>query len=405
MAISNQTNVAYIYKVRYSDRKVGDVSARAHPVMGMMAKEGGMNGLTAKYTYAVRYGNPQGISGSLANAQTAVNTSKGVQFEATRRDCYGVIKLDGPSLCSARGKSGAFLDLVTQETDGILDERKDALAHQLFGDGHGHLGRRSSASTNVITLTTTGTARNFKLGMTVVADDTETGASLRSGNTTVAGVDEDSNTVTLTSAAGITTFSDDDWMFRLGDPETIVDGLQSHLPLTAPSSGESWRGEDRSVHTRLLAGSRVDDTSTSIVENAGLVAVKIKETSAIAGAKDKILVLSPVNFWAVSRELNAKITYTGGGANAKAMFEGFDIASPGGVLRAVSDPHCASNRGYVMAMSCWYWKHLEPWIHVIRDDNNAPAMRVSDADQIEIRVRAMGNIVCTMPAANGVFSI
>jgi len=58
-----------------------------------------------------------------------------------------------------------------------------------------------------------------------------------------------------------------------------------------------------------------------------------------------------------------------------------------------------------MAMDCWHWKHLKPWIHVIRDDKNAPAMRVADADQIEIRIRSMGNLVCSMPAANGVFSI
>ena len=406
MAISNQTNVAYIYKVRYSDRKVGDVARRAHPVMSMMRKEDGMDGQKAKWTYAIRYGNPQSVSGTFTDTQDYVETSKGIQFEATRRDCYGTIRLDGPSMAAARTRKGAFLDLVTQESDGIIEERGDALSHQLFGDGHGHLGQRSSASTNSITLTDSNTARHFKIGMSLVADDTEAGTSLRSGTTKVDGVDPDAGTIDLVSAAALISFADNDYLFRKGDPTTIIDGFAAHIPLTTPTLGsDSFRGEDRAVYANLLAGSRIDDTSTPILENAGLLSVKISDISATAGAKEKILVLNPLNFWAVSRQLNAKVTYDGGGQKATAMFAGFDIACPTGVMRAVADPHCPTNRGYVLALGTWYWKHLMAWCHVIRDDKNAPFMRVAAADQIEMRIRCMGNPCCDMPAANGVFSI
>ena len=406
MAVSSESTVGYIYKRRYSDRQVGDVARRAHPVMSMMRKEDGMTGAAAQWRYAIRYGNPQSVSGTFTSAQDNLANSKGVQMAATRQDSYGIIQLDGPSLRAAKDNRGAFLDLVTQETDGIIEERGDAHAHQMFSDGHGHLGKRSSISSDTVTLDTADDARNFKIGMTVVADNTEAGSSLRSGSTTVTAIDEDAGTVTLADESLLISFADSDYLFRIGDPATIVDGFAAHIPLTAPVAGsDSFRGVDRGVHTRLLSGSRVDDTSTSILENSGLVAVKIKQSSAVAGQKKKILVLNPINFWAVSRELNAKVEYMGGGKNATAMFEGFDVASPAGILRAVSDAHCPTNRGYILAMDCWYWKHLDPWIHVILDDKGGPALRVYNLDAIEIRIRSMGNVCCSMPAANGVFSI
>src|SRR3990167_5143944 len=403
-ANSNETNLAYIYKRRYSDDQVSDASMRDQTVLKMIEKRDGFTGVNDKYTYAVRYGNPQGISGTFASAQDNNSSSKGKQFEAVRRDGYGIVQITGPAMRAAKDDRGAFLDVVTQEPDGTLEELGDALSHQLWGDGNGYLGRRASISTNTVTLGA-GEARNFKVGMTVVADNDIAGGSLRSGNTTVDKVNEDDDKNKPASAAGITSFADNDYLFRIGDPGTIIDGFESHIPLTAPVSGTLFRGVERTDHLRILAGIRVDDTTTTIVENAGLCAVRIRETSSTAGNKKKILALSPVNFWAVSRELNAKVTYDGGGVKATAMFEGFDIASPAGVLRAVSDPHCPPNRGRLLALDTWYWKTLDPWVHVIRDDKGGPALRVYNADAIEIRMRHMGNLCCTLPGANAVFNI
>jgi len=44
-------------------------------------------------------------------------------------------------------------------------------------------------------------------------------------------------------------------------------------------------------------------------------------------------------------------------------------------------------------------------VHVIRDDKGGPALRVYNADAIEIRMRHMGNLCCTLPGANAVFNI
>src|SRR5690606_37988352 len=114
-------------------------------------------------------------------------------------------------------------------------------------------------STNTITLTEADDVRNFKIGMTLIASANADGSTPRTGSAVVTAVDEDTGTVTVDSAAGITSFANSDYLFRKGDPGTCVDGLEVMFPLTAPTTGDSFRGVDRSVDVRRLAGCRVND--------------------------------------------------------------------------------------------------------------------------------------------------
>jgi len=395
---SSLSTVAYIYKNLYSDKQVGDMAMRDHPTLAMCDKQSGFTG--KQYNYAWRYGNPQGVSGDFATAQTGSATSKGEQPVAVRKKKYGVIDLDGESM-SACDTKGSFLDLVTQETDGIIEELGDSLAFDLQRSGNGIRGQRLSASTNVITMYSQDEVRNFKVGMTVRASSNIDGVTgLRVGSTTVASVDQSSSTITLTSAAGITSFADDDYLFRAGDPGTCMDGLELQFPLTAPTAGDSFRGVDRSVFVELLSGVRVADTGTSIEENAGLVAVKIAQN----GKRADCLALNPIRYWEVVRRLNAKVEYDDGGGSANFGFEYFKIHTPAGTLKCYSDPDVPTNRGRVLNKASLYIKHLEAFTHVIRQDGLA-SLRQAAADGVEARVRSMGNLICTVPGANGVFSI
>ena len=398
MSASTLTSVAFIYKRLYMAGQPGDLAMRDHPWFRMLRKEDGFTG--SAFFYPIRYGNPQGVSGTFADAQTGAAESKGLQLQASRKAKYGVITMSGEALLASRDDKGAFLRLVTQETDGVLEEMGDSFAFDLYRDGNGVRGRRSSASTNVITLTTADDARNFKVGMTVVADDTLAGSSLRSGSTTVSAVDEDAGTVTLTSAAAITSFADNDYLFRKGDPATCMEGMAVLFPLTAPASGESHRGVDRSVDTRRLAGVRIDDTATSIEENAGLTAVKISQV----GKKADCVFLNPIKFWEVVRRLNAKVEYDNGGTSADYAFEYFSIHSPAGTLRAYADADCPTNRGYVANKATLFLKHLDGLPHII-DDDGRPSLREASADGVEARVRGFVNLISTEPGASGVFSI
>ena len=243
--------------------------------------------------------------------------------------------------------------------------------------------------------------------MVVTASANQDGSSPRTGTTVITSVDPDAGTIGLDTSA-ITSYADNDWLFRAtttGTNSHIVEGFQSLFPLTAPSSGESYRGVDRSVSPHLLSGTRVDDTSAPAEDNAGLCAVKIRQEHRIPKGFG-VVVLNPIKFYELTRRLNAKVTYDGGGVRAVDGFEGVDLATPAGVMRCIADPDCPQNRGFLLDLSpkSLCWKTLKPWVHIVQDDG-LKSLRVYNDDSIEFRTRSMGNLIAKNPAAHGVFSM
>lgn len=398
MAASDLTQVAYIYKTTYASG-VGEVALREHPVLAMTTKTGGFTG--SSFNYPMRYGNPQGVSATFGTGQSGASSSKGVQFSAKRFKKYGIITIDGESLQASDSK-GAFLDLVTLETDSIITELVDRLGFDLYRDGTGLRGQGASLSTNTFTLTNVDDARNFKLGMTVIASTNANGSSPRTGSTTIAAVDTDAGTVTLTSAAGITSLGATDYLFAAGDPGLCMEGMELATPLTAPTpgGGDSFRGVDRSAFPSLLCGARVSDQTSRIEENAGLTAIKIAQN----GGRANSVALNPVNFYQVARRMNAKVEYDDGGGEATYGFERILIATAAGTLKAYSDPDCPTNRGRVFNSESHYIRTLLELTHIIMDDGQ-PSLRSTNADSIEGRARSMCNYIQTDTRNHGVFLI
>lgn len=397
---SDLTTVAYIYKRRYSDKQVTDVATREHATLNRIMKRGGFTG--SGFHYPITYANSQGVGGTFATVQAAASAMGGVQLAMTRKKKYGVITLDGEAIAAARSDKGAFYDLVTKHTDSILDEMGDSLAFDLFRDGTGMRGRRSSISSDIVTLTNAADVRNFKKGMTVIASPNADGSSPRSGSTTVAGVSRSAGTVTLTSAAAITSFANNDYLFRAGDPGTCMQGMATCTPLTAPTAGDSFRGIDRSVDVEALSGSRIDNASSGgiIEEDFGLVAVGISTM----GKKVKEGAVYPTNFWSVVRRLNAKVEYQDGGGTANYGFEYVQLHTPGGTIKLYSDPDVPTDRGRCWNPEAHCIMHLDEFLHIIRDDGR-PSLRSTSTDGIEIRARHMGNYLQEDTAAHGVISI
>lgn len=396
--MSYLSEAEYIFQREYAEDQLGDHVMRDHWLMNELKKKRGMGG--EDYRYPTRYGGPQGISGDFPTAQSNAAKGKGKQWAAEPVLKYGVLQIDGPSMQRAGSKT-SFFDLVTGETDGILAALGDDQAFDTYRSGNGMRGRRASASTNVITLSVADDVRNFFEGMTVIADDTITGASPRVGTTTVTAVDEDTGTITLASAAGLAAFANDDYLFREGDPGTCVDGMELFFPLTAPTSGDSFRGVDRSVNVRKLAGCRVNDTGSYPEENIGLAAVKIANNH----KKATKAVLNPINHWAMSKRLNAKIEYDQGGESAEMYFQYITINTPCGAIKVYSDADCPTNRFFVGDFEQFFYRYLgDTFVHTIKDDGKS-SLRQGAADGVESRFRIHSNTICPLPGSFAIGAI
>jgi hypothetical protein len=400
MAASDLTTVAFIYKRDYSEHQIADITMRDHVWWAMLNKEGGFVG--EAFRYPVRYGNPQGISGDFASAQTAAKSSKGVQLSASRTKKYAVITLDGEAIEASRSDKGAFYRLVTMETDRVLEEMGDDLAFNFYRDTSGLRGRGSTAAGNVLTLAEPTDARNFKVGMTIISDNIATGASPNAGSTFVTSVDEDAGTVTFDDLTDITGFAQTDYLFRLGDPATCMQGMADCTPLSAPTSGESFRGVDRSVNPNRLAGSRLDDTSLPAEVALQRLAVKVS----LLGRSHNVnqAFVHPLHHFNMAQRLNAKVEYDDGGGTANYGFEYIVLHTAAGNLRVYSDPDCPINRGYVARDGAQYVRHLGGVPHIIQQDG-LTSLRQTSADGIEARARFFGNLIQDDPAAHGVCSL
>jgi hypothetical protein len=408
---SSLTATAYIFRIYYAGQ-IGDVAMRSHPTLDGMPKSSKASGHTGSFkgltfNYSIKFGNSQGVGGTLVAAQAAAGPTKGKQFAATRFVKYGDIIIDGVSLLASLD-DGAFMDLVTLETDGVTTEHIDREAFDLFRLTSGIRGQRASASTNVITMVVPDDARNFKIDMVVGASPNADGSSPRTGTTTVAAVSLSAGTVTLTSAAAITSFADNDFLFNFSDVGTCMEGMEASTPLTAPVGGDSFRGVDRSTYVELLAGSRLTSAislNQTIEENFGQLGIAINA----AGGKATDGILNPINFWAVVRRGNAKVEYSQAGGEMTYGFERAIISTPAGPIRLHSDPDCPTNRGRLYNPASHYLRCLGPggnsdFVHIINDDGNYN-LRSTTADSVETRTRSIKNYIQNNTRDHGVFQI
>jgi hypothetical protein len=397
---STITSVAYIYKHRYSDRQVSEVALREHPTFMRIPKEAAFDG--QDFIYAITTGNPQGIASKFANAQANAASLKGGQLAATPYLKYGVCTLDGPSMMRARGSKASFYNLVTRTQNGVLDEQGACLAFDLFGDGSGMRGQRASISGNVITLTNKRDVEHFKRDMTIGAAQNADGTSARTGTCKVTGLDRANAKVTVDNAAGISGFSDNDYLFRDGDQGggQCMLGMQKSTPLTAPTAGDSFRGLDRSVDVEAFAGSRINDTSRYPEEVLGDIGVEIS----IVGKSVDYGAVFPSTFKAMADRLGAKVEYEAvkGPAGASIGFAYLTLVlAGGGQVRIIADPDCRSTETRLMRQDTHCIKHMDDLVHIIRDDGR-PSLRDTSSDGLEIRSRSLMDYIQYDPSCHGV---
>jgi len=398
-AASTLDSVAWIYRRDYSNDAIADITMRDHVWYAKCEKRGDYGG--DSFVYVVRYGNPQGVSGDFEVAQNRAGSSKGVQFRMVATDKFGVVTLNNKAILASKGSKKAFYELVTMETDNVLEEVGDSLAYDFYRDTTGLRGRISAINGNELTLSKRTDARNFKEEMFVIASTASSGTAPRSGAAEIDSVNEQDGKIILVSAAAITGLSTNDYLFREGDPGTCMEGLEVCTPLAAPVRGsDSFRGQDRGRNPNKLAGSRLSNTMLLPEQALGLLAVQISTTGRSHNVDEGYL--HPEQFYGVSTRLGAKVEYVDNdGAVAHYGFESFVIHTAAGTLRIFSDPDCPIDRGRVSRRGSQHIKHMGGLPHLVDNDGNM-MLRQTSASGIESRVEAYSNLVQTDTAAQGV---
>ncbi|HEX4355658.1 MAG TPA: hypothetical protein VHZ95_22180 [Polyangiales bacterium] len=380
-----------------------DEATRIHPMLDSMAKP---DELGLDYIYLVKYGNAQNIAlgdDNLAAAQAVGTSSKALKFAMQPSIMTGEALLPVTQLeASLKGNTYAFGSLIETEVDGTMDEFYTRRGFQLYRDSYGARGQIASISTNTLTLVNAFDAINFMQGMPLNASTSENGSSPQAGSATVLSVDIDDGTITVDNASGITSLAANMYLFATTEiSELGLEGFSVSTPLVAPTSGDSFRGQDRSVDPSRLAGSRL--TASQANGTLEMNIVKVLTRIRQVGGQADFSTMNSERAMEVRTRLGAKVRFDPGG-DATYGFSSFMFDTPLGPIKVVDDPDCPTTAAWVGHSGSHKLPTLDAFVRIDESDGNW-AIRKPSNNQIAVRIRSVGNYCQPKPRNFGVVPI
>lgn len=110
------------------------------------------------------------------------------------KNIYGTIEISDKAIRASRDDSGAFVNLLNAEMQGLVNSAKNSFSRMLFGDGNGYMFSITSRQDSYV-YNASGLKKSYE-GLTVDIYDSSTGGEYGTG-VVIESVDVDAGTVTL----------------------------------------------------------------------------------------------------------------------------------------------------------------------------------------------------------------
>lgn len=201
---------------------------------------------------------PFGINGGIgAGSETdALPTSSAnsyVQFVADLKNLYGKIELSDKAIRASANNIGAFVNLLSDEMEGLVKASSFNLGRMLYGDGSGLLATVKSHTSKVITCDK---VNNMIEGMLIDVYNTSS-TKVNSNPLKIIYVDRVNNTVTYESSETLT-INENFTLYVQGSKGYEISGLGKIF-----SSDDTIYGVSRTAHPWLKAYSSASETEIS----------------------------------------------------------------------------------------------------------------------------------------------
>jgi len=349
------------------------------------------------------YGSPQGRSSSFTRAKANKTPSKIEDFLITRAKDYGLADMDIETIMAGTGGEGSWFPLLTFEIDQTIYSLSRSLAVKEYRNGSGEIGQIGSISTTTITLADPEAATNFEVGMVLNASTAAGGGTVKQnsgadGRATVTKVNRIDGTVELATdpTAYTTAWAANDYLFVDGDYDSAIKGLEAWMPASAPSSGESFFGVDRSVDSRL-AGLRHNGVGQPI-EEALIDAVKIGLRE---GGNIDMGFMPYDKYGDLEKELGSKVQYIQNQVTAEISWQGIIMKHSKGKFQVIADQNCIADTAFLLTtkyrgQDIWQLRSIGDAVHIQKPDG-LRILRVSDADSVEVRTAYYAQLSCRAP--------
>lgn len=349
MAIATQASQIALYKRLYP-KGIADVMYKKSIALADCKKKTDFGGEGAYINIATA-----GTSGGSSDFATALaNQGPSVQkrFFITHRKEYQIATVDGLAIATSKDDKMSVLRTLKAEMDKANYKFTLALSSKFFGNAGGALGQISATSnvgTATITLATPADIVKFEIGDFIQTSSDNGSGSSPAGLTSTAQaqiVNLDRGTGTLTLNGNWSTLLPGTlasyFIFRPGDYANAFSGLGGWNPITAPTSGDSFFGMDRSVGdlTRQAGdryvgtGSSYEDSILSASAQAAMLTSRLPRTY-----------VNPLDFVGLVKELGSKRIVDAKNREGSTGFKGIEVYTPTGVTEVVADPFAPKGYG------------------------------------------------------------
>lgn len=426
MAVLDVSTATNIIKYLYPDYTVPRELRKTNPFFAMLPKKTNFVGKSVEVPLTIN--TTQGGSALFSAAKTSNELSTSYSdtyksFQLTRKSDYSLATISGEAMKAAVMDEGAMVDLFQDTIDLAMLTAMRSLARNLFRDGTGWIGKISSVSGSVVTLTTPSDAFNFDLGMQLSVFSS--GAQLMDTvvNATVAtpirvtAVDRKAGTITVNDP---TALASPQYICRWGDRTVsttaptvftnsrVITGAAQWLAgsqagaFSGTTAGAQFQdaiyGVTRSADKTSLAGNSLDCTGAAPDEAIIQLASDI---NAEGGRPDRCF-LNPRDFASLVKFLGSRTIYNRVQSveDAEIGFQSVTLMGDAGPIECVSDINVPQSQIFCLQMDSWDLFSLNAAPHIL-DYDNQQILRVSDDDAYQIRIGSYANLRCRAPAFNG----
>lgn len=350
-----------------------------------------------------------------AQAIAAASQSQKRQFVVQYVEDFQLAQIENKIIRLTRDTPRLALEKAGRETERAQNILAQRIARNMYRSGYGDLGTLDAAApTNVKTLLLSNRVdcRNFRIGQRITFAASLTAALRDTADyLTVVAIDFDNKKILTDAptdiATSITGITAGDKIFLKGargagaSPSLLTfQGAASWIPDTAPTTGDSFNGLDRSVWVDRLAGIRYPHVGTASgpIED---ILIDALVDAAIREAYPTHLFLDPQKYGEALKALEGR-TQKINEKVGKIGFNGFqlDIGYGSSGVKVFPDANCPALHGYALTLDTWEMGSAGELIQ--NDLQHGKGRDIENSSAVEYRYVNTGAFICKAPSKNQV---
>jgi hypothetical protein len=398
---NSTVGVNFLKRFYKPDYIINTISKKSSRLFNLIKHDTGGAGENYNFLSVVA-DNPSG-SATMSNSQSTGTASmqQGVQFHVPWFNDYETPTVAGDLIAKTRKSAGGWLPALRSEMNSSLRYAGHRKSVALFTSGWGELGQIAATTnlgTTTLILADTSTVYRFIPGMQLVFAATLNASLLRTGVVflTIVSVNYNTGTMVMSGILNtVTGIATGDIIFTRGDRQDSATpsllrpvGLGSPLgggwaPIAAPTPGESFFGQDRTVNSFLYSfyvDGRSQPLSQAFVQAA-------QTASSIGNADSLVGICSPVKFTQLAMSMQGQAHYTELKGRGGIAFRTILIYADGIELPIISDKYCVDGVAYVGDPKALKHTSIGEAPEINNDDGQQMIRQTSD-DGVEVRIRS-----------------